>query len=41
MNLNILTAIDHRIIGFIVCGLIILLSVIVIVIKYYNGKKNK
>lgn len=41
MNLNILTAIDHRIIGFIVCGLIILLSVIVIIIKYYKGNRNK
>lgn len=39
MNLNILT-LDHRIIGFIVCGVIILLSVIAIIIRYYKGRKK-
>lgn len=40
MNLNILASIDHRVIGFIVSGVIILTSVIIILIRYYKGKKK-
>jgi hypothetical protein len=40
MNINILTSLDHRIIGFIDCGIIILLSVITIIIRYYKGKNK-
>lgn len=39
MNLNILpSTFDHRIIGFIICGAIILISVIIILIRYRKGK---
>ena len=41
MNVNILTSTDHRIVGFIICGIIILSSVIAIIIRYYKGKNNK
>ena len=40
MNLNILTSIDHRVIGFIISGVIIITSVIIILIKYYKGKRK-
>ena len=40
MNLNILSSIDHRVIGFIVCGFIIVASIIIILIRYYKGKNK-
>lgn len=36
-----LTAIDHRIIGGIVCGTIILFSTVLICVKYVLRNKNK
>lgn len=30
--------VDHRIIGFIICSIIIIISVIVILIRYKKGK---
>lgn len=39
MNLNILTEIDHRILGFIASGIIIIISVVIILLRYYKNKK--
>lgn len=36
-----LTAIDHRIIGGIICGAIILISTVLICVKYVLRNKNK
>lgn len=40
MNLNVLTSIDHRVIGFIVSGVVIVTSIIIILIRYYKGKNK-
>ena len=39
MNLNILTTIDHRFLGFIASGIIIIISVVIILLRYYKNKK--
>lgn len=39
--INNLLIIDHRIIGFIVCAVIMIISVIAIIFRYYTGRRNR